>query len=59
MGVLAMFLFLGTLFALGVAYKYSYDLRESAGTDSAPGRSGPRSCRSCRAWRSGSSRSRC
>ncbi len=33
MGVLALFLFLGALFALGVAYKYSYDLRESAGTD--------------------------
>ena len=30
-GVATLFLFLGTLFALGVAYKYSYDLRESAG----------------------------
>ena len=34
LGVLALYVFLGTLFALGVAYKYSYDLRESAGTDS-------------------------
>ncbi len=34
-GVATLFLFLGTLFALGVAYKYSYDLRETAGTDSA------------------------
>src|SRR4051794_26746865 len=33
MGVLALFLFLGALFALGVAYKYSYDLRETAGTE--------------------------
>ncbi len=33
MGVLAMYLFLGGLFALGVAYKYAYDLRESAGTE--------------------------
>src|SRR4051812_3814411 len=33
MGVLALFLFLGTMFAVGVAYKYSYDLREAAGTD--------------------------
>jgi ABC-type transport system involved in multi-copper enzyme maturation permease subunit len=31
LGVLALFLVLGTLFALGVWYKYSYDLRESAG----------------------------
>jgi ABC-type transport system involved in multi-copper enzyme maturation permease subunit len=35
LGVLAMFIFLGTLFALGVAYKYSYDLRESAETGAA------------------------
>jgi ABC-type transport system involved in multi-copper enzyme maturation permease subunit len=35
MGVLAMFLILGLLFSMGVAYKYEYDLRESAGTDSA------------------------
>jgi ABC-type transport system involved in multi-copper enzyme maturation permease subunit len=33
MGVLVMYLFLGTLFAIGVAYKYSYDLREAAGTE--------------------------
>ena len=33
-GVLAMFLLLGTIFALGVAYKFSYDLRESASVDS-------------------------
>ena len=33
LGVLALFAFLGALFALGVAYKYGYDLRESAGTD--------------------------
>jgi ABC-type transport system involved in multi-copper enzyme maturation permease subunit len=33
MGVMALYVLLGTLFALGVAYKYSYDLRESAGTD--------------------------
>jgi len=33
MGVLALYVLLGTLFALGVAYKYSYDLRESAGTE--------------------------
>ena len=33
LGVLALFVFLGVLFALGVAYKYSYDLRESSGTD--------------------------
>jgi ABC-type transport system involved in multi-copper enzyme maturation permease subunit len=32
-GVLAMFLLLGTIFALGVAYKFSYDLREAASTD--------------------------
>jgi ABC-type transport system involved in multi-copper enzyme maturation permease subunit len=31
LGVLAMFAVLGTLFALGVWYKYAYDLRESAG----------------------------
>src|SRR4051795_1704029 len=31
LGVLALFALLGTLFAMGVAYKYSYDLRESAG----------------------------
>jgi ABC-type transport system involved in multi-copper enzyme maturation permease subunit len=35
MGVIAMFAFLGMLFALGVAYKYGYDLRESSGTDAA------------------------
>ncbi|WP_435017523.1 ABC transporter permease [Tundrisphaera sp. TA3] len=35
MGVLMMYLILGSLFALGVAYKYSYDLRETAGTDAA------------------------
>ncbi len=33
LGVLAMFVFLGILFAMGVAYKYTYDLRESSGTD--------------------------
>src|SRR4051794_8619099 len=32
LGVLAMFAFLGALFALGVAYKYAYDMHESAGT---------------------------
>src|SRR5436309_16005034 len=31
MGVLALFALLGTLFAMGVWYKYAYDLRESAG----------------------------
>lgn len=31
LGVLAMYALLGTLFALGVWYKYAYDLRESAG----------------------------
>jgi ABC-type transport system involved in multi-copper enzyme maturation permease subunit len=31
LGVLAMYLVLGTLFCLGVWYKYAYDLRESAG----------------------------
>ena len=31
LGVLALFLLLGTLFGLGVWYKYAYDLRESAG----------------------------
>src|SRR5260221_1682233 len=35
LGVLALFIFLGSLFALAVPYKYNYDLRESAGTDSA------------------------
>ena len=30
LGVAALFVFLGALFALGVAYKYSYDLREGA-----------------------------
>ena len=34
-GVLAMFLFLGVLFSLGVAYKYNYDIRESATADAA------------------------
>jgi len=29
--VLALFVILGTLFELGVWYKYQYDLRESAG----------------------------
>src|SRR3954449_6868712 len=33
MGVLALFAFLGVLFALGVAYKYSYDLRETAAAE--------------------------
>src|SRR6185437_8679005 len=33
LGVLALYAFLGALFALGVAYKYAYDLRESSGTD--------------------------
>ena len=33
-GVATLFVFLGTLFALGVAYKYAYDLRESSSTDS-------------------------
>ena len=33
-GVAALFLFLGTLFALGVAYKFSYDLRETSGSES-------------------------
>jgi ABC-type transport system involved in multi-copper enzyme maturation permease subunit len=33
LGVLAMFVLLGTIFALGVAYKFSYDLRESASTE--------------------------
>src|SRR4051812_31344685 len=32
MGVLALFVLLGTLFAMGVWYKYAYDLRESAGS---------------------------
>ena len=32
-GVAILFLFLGALFALGVAYKFSYDLRESPGTE--------------------------
>jgi ABC-type transport system involved in multi-copper enzyme maturation permease subunit len=31
LGVLVMYLLLGTLFGLGVWYKYAYDLRESAG----------------------------
>jgi ABC-type transport system involved in multi-copper enzyme maturation permease subunit len=31
LGVLAMYLFLGAFFAIGVWYKYSYDLREAAG----------------------------
>jgi ABC-type transport system involved in multi-copper enzyme maturation permease subunit len=31
LGVLAMYVLLGTLFGLGVWYKYAYDLRESAG----------------------------
>jgi ABC-type transport system involved in multi-copper enzyme maturation permease subunit len=31
LGVLALFAILGTMFALGVWYKYQYDLRESAG----------------------------
>ncbi|CAN5683096.1 ABC transporter permease subunit [soil metagenome] len=31
LAVLALFVILGTLFALGVAYKYVYDLREGAG----------------------------
>jgi ABC-type transport system involved in multi-copper enzyme maturation permease subunit len=31
LGVLAMYLVLGTLFCLGVWYKYAYDLREAAG----------------------------
>ena len=31
MGVLALYLLLGTMFALGVWYKYEYDLREAAG----------------------------
>src|SRR4051812_32843048 len=31
LGVLVMYLILGTLFGLGVWYKYAYDLRESAG----------------------------
>jgi ABC-type transport system involved in multi-copper enzyme maturation permease subunit len=33
MGVLAMYAFLGTLFALGVAYKHAYDLREMAASE--------------------------
>ncbi len=32
LGVLALFVLLGTLFAMGVWYKYGYDLRESAGS---------------------------
>jgi ABC-type transport system involved in multi-copper enzyme maturation permease subunit len=32
LGVLALFALLGTLFAIGVWYKYAYDLRESAGS---------------------------
>jgi ABC-type transport system involved in multi-copper enzyme maturation permease subunit len=32
LGVLALFAVLGTLFAMGVWYKYGYDLRESAGS---------------------------
>ncbi len=32
LGVLALYTLLGILFALGVAYKYNYDLRESSGT---------------------------
>lgn len=32
LGVLALYVVLGTLFALGVYYKYGYDLREAAGT---------------------------
>jgi len=35
LGVLALYIILGTLFAAGVWYKYSYDLRESAGTPEA------------------------
>ncbi len=60
-GVATLFVFLGALFALGVAYKYSYDLRESADdgwsgqADRAgpPGlaRSGPRLLRGDRADR--------
>jgi ABC-type transport system involved in multi-copper enzyme maturation permease subunit len=33
LGVLSLFVLLGTLFALGVGYKYGYDLREAAGSD--------------------------
>jgi ABC-type transport system involved in multi-copper enzyme maturation permease subunit len=33
LGVLALYLVLGTLFALGVYYKYAYDIREAAGSD--------------------------
>lgn len=32
LGVLALYVVLGALFAMGVFYKYGYDLRESAGT---------------------------
>lgn len=32
LGVLALYALLGTLFALGVYYKYAYDLREAAGS---------------------------
>ncbi len=32
LGVLALYAFLGAVFALGVAYKYGYDLKESSGT---------------------------
>jgi ABC-type transport system involved in multi-copper enzyme maturation permease subunit len=32
LGVLALYILLGTLFAAGVAYKYYYDAREAAGT---------------------------
>jgi ABC-type transport system involved in multi-copper enzyme maturation permease subunit len=35
LGVLVLYIILGTLFAAGVWYKYSYDLRESAGTPEA------------------------
>src|ERR1044072_1501203 len=31
LGVLALFALLGTLFAIGVGYKYAYDVRETAG----------------------------
>ncbi len=58
MGVLAMYVFLGGLFALGVSYKYSYDLRESA---ELRGRASSwrRWSRSCPAWSWASSRSPC
>src|SRR4051794_8754785 len=38
LGVLALYTFLGTLFALGVAYKYGYEVHEMAGSAEGLGR---------------------